>query len=105
MQTLNPATPEYLNSLFTISSESNEWKYLENELSKIELNKGINQPLVARNYGEVWQYLYSEEARFTVFGKKSFNHIFRHRNHPKTHKLEYIEMPASDSFCVTKSQS
>lgn len=105
MQSLNTVPVDYLSSLITLEHGDEEFKYLEAELSKIELNSGISQPVVAENFGEVWQYLYSEESHLTVFGKKAFNHVLRHRNHPKTHKLEFLQIPASESFCEQRANS
>lgn len=105
MQSLNTVPAEYLSSLITLKNGDKEFKYIEEQLTQIELNAGIHQPVIAENFGEVWQYLYSEESHIAVFGKKTFNHVLRHRYHPKTHKLEFLEIPASDSFYGDNAKS
>lgn len=73
--------------LFSVKRDTPEWDYMWQELAKHPINKGIKEPTVSYNDGELWEYMGSY-----VFDKKNSIHEFRHRCHPKTEEREYIKI-------------
>jgi hypothetical protein len=71
---------------------SPEWEYLWNWLINHPLNEGLEQPDIALNEGEAWQYTGSYKQGDKVI------HTMRHRLHPVTQKLEQISLYASNEF-------
>lgn len=60
------------------------------------INKDIEQPSLAMNDGEAWQYMGSYMQGERVI------HSFRHRNHPVTNTRKDLSVNASEAF--TKEQ-
>lgn len=69
-----------------------EWNYMWEWLEKHPLNEGLEEPSVALNEGEAWQYVGSYKMGDKVI------HSLRHKNHPLTKKVEQISLYASDDF-------
>ncbi len=75
-----------------VKRDSPEWDFMWLWLELHAINEGLENPIVAENDGEVWQYIGSfKHLNKTV-------HEFRHRNHPRTNKLYEAPLPASDTF-------
>lgn len=87
------------DKLNVVHPESPEFQYLWEELGKHKLNKKLEDPCNADNFGEAWQYMYTDKCSFMFFWKRDC-HVFRHRCHPKTNKAERLEIPVSKSFSV-----
>jgi|688.fasta_scaffold2065675_1 hypothetical protein len=75
-----------------IKRDSPEWHYIWTWLEKHPINEGINDPSVAINNQECWQYT------GTFKNGKDAVHSFRHKNHPKTNYIINLSLNASDSF-------
>ena len=78
--------------LVAIKIGSPEWEFMWNWLASHPINEGLEEPQVAENNGEAWQYMSS----YLQSGK--ILHEFRHRNHPTTNKLEIIVLHGSNAF-------
>lgn len=65
---------------------SPEWEYIWNWLENHPINAGIEQPSVALNDGEAWQYIGSYRNGNTVVSE------LRHRKHPLTNRLELLSL-------------
>lgn len=76
----------------TVKRDTAEWLYMWLWLEENAINEGLEEPTVAENDGEVWQYVGSYKNGSKVV------HEFRHRNHPKTNDVEKRSLHASDSF-------
>ena len=64
------------------------WSYLDNH----PLNEGIEQPSVALNGNEVWQYVGSYKQGDVII------HAMRHLHHPRYNRTEYVSVRASTGF-------
>jgi len=82
--------------LILIKTDSEEWNYIWEWLSKHPINEGIENPSLALNEGEGWAYMGSYMQGERVI------HTFRHRNHPITLGVKQVSLNASESF--TKEQ-
>lgn len=60
--------------------DSLEWEAAWAALAKEKINRDLDEPTVAMNWGEQWQYCGSQVC--TSDGTTT--HWFRHRSHPKT---------------------
>lgn len=69
-----------------VNEGSPEWDYMWAKLAELPLNAGISDPTTAEHNLEVWEYMGTYENQ----------HSFRHRNHPKTGKREYVYIPAKE---------
>jgi hypothetical protein len=80
-------------------SNVDEWNYMWKMLAESPINSSLtgeigteNDPTVACNDEEVWQYmdtsLYAGELK----------HCFRHREHPATNRREYVQISVSKDF-------
>lgn len=85
-----------------VSPGHSEWHYLWAELAKHESNRGLSDPTVANNFGEVWQYMETHEVSSLWSGKRQF-HCFRHRLHPVKGADYRIKIPASRNFDAADS--
>jgi hypothetical protein len=83
--------------LIFIKRDSKEWEYMWDKVAKHPINDGYEEPTLLMYQGEIWQYMGS------VKNKSSINHEFRHRNHPKFKKREYIVIPSSKDFLKNKN--
>lgn len=82
--------------LILIEPNSTEWDYMWQWLNDHPINKDIEQPSLAMNEGEAWQYMGSFKQNERVI------HQFRHRFHPVTQGRKDLSVKASDTF--TKEQ-
>lgn len=78
--------------LILIEPNSPEWDFMWNWLSNHPINENIEEPSVAQNNGESWQYMGSFKQEERVI------HEFRHRNHPATNLIQNLKVHASDAF-------
>ena len=77
-----------------IKEDSNEWNYMWNWVATHPLNEGLEEPsLAVSEDNEVWQYMGSFRQNNVSI------HEFRHRNHPRTNKVEYLKVKNSESMC------
>lgn len=85
--------------LVLIEIDSAEWNYMWNWLASHPINEGIENPSLALNDGEAWQYMGSYKQGDRVLSQ------FRHRNHPKTNTVysTSIEHKNFDINCIVKS--
>jgi hypothetical protein len=77
------------DNVYLVRNQSAEWHYMWLMLGYDKINDGQkgkpgtrNDPTVAYNNGEAWQYT------LTGFQDGELVHCFRHRNHPKTKQRE-----------------
>jgi hypothetical protein len=75
--------------LILIKQDTPEWEYMWEWLASHPLNEGIENPSLAVNNGEAWQYMGSYKQDKRVL------HTFRHRQHPKYNKVENVSVSAS----------
>lgn len=90
-------SPSIFDVLDIVKPSEKEWDYMWKELETHPINKGIKEPLCACNFGEVWQYLYTEECSYFFFWKRQC-HVFRHRFHPKKNRHVKLLIPASKTY-------
>lgn len=78
--------------LVLIEPNSPEWEYMWKWLEEHPINKDIEEPTLAMNEGEAWQYMgtFKQDDRII--------HEFRHRNHPATGLRQYLKVSGSDTF-------
>jgi hypothetical protein len=69
-----------------------EWEFAWNWLANHPLNKGLEQPDIAPNNGEGWQYMGSYRNNAQVI------HEFRHRSHPVTNDVQFLKVNASETM-------
>ena len=81
-----------------IKRDSPEWDYMWNWLAQHPLNEGSENPTEMDNLGEIWEYMGSYKRGNEVF------HEMRHRNHPRTSKMETLVLKASDAFTEEQIQ-
>ncbi len=63
-------------NLILVQQNSTEWNYMWDWLADNPINQSLENPSLAINDGEVWQYMGSYQQDTRVI------HTFRHRNHP-----------------------
>lgn len=68
---------------------SSDWDYIWDYLKSHPINEGLEEPHVAFNNGEVWQYMSSYKNGNTVISE------YRHRSHPKTNDVYRISLEHS----------
>ena len=78
--------------LVLIKLDSPEWDFMWNWLENHPLNKGLDNPSLATNGSESWQYMGSLKQ------KNRLIHQFRHRNHPVTNSIQSISVQNSPAF-------
>lgn len=78
--------------LVIIERESAEWNYMWEWLENHPINEGIENPRLALNNGELWQYMGSHRQ------DKKVIHSFRHRQHPRDNQRKNLSLNASDKF-------
>lgn len=69
-----------------------EWEYMWSWLGNHPANYDLEEPTLAFNKGEGWQYMGSFRQGHRVI------HEFRHRNHPKAEGLVELKLSASSAF-------
>lgn len=75
-----------------VKRDTAEWLFMWLWLELHPINANINEPTVALNDGECWEYMGS----FKHMDKTV--HEFRHRNHPATNDRYLASLSASDTF-------
>ena len=78
--------------LVAIKIGSPEWEFMWNWLASHPVNEGLEEPQVAENNGEAWQYMGSFKNKDKVI------HEFRHRLHPVTGTVYKATVQASPDF-------
>jgi hypothetical protein len=82
--------------LILIQPNSVEWDYMWTWLENHPVNKGLDEPSIALNNNEAWQYMGSYKQGDRVI------HELRHRDHPVTNSIQNLKLQASELF--TKDQ-
>lgn len=82
--------------LVLIKIDSIEWNVMWDWVGSHPINQGIENPSVALNEGEGWQYM------GTIMQGNKAIHQIRHKHHPVTNTIQNISCNASESF--TKDQ-
>lgn len=80
--------------LLLVPRGSLEWDLMWARVGKLRINKGLDRPTIANNYGDIWEYMETVQSPF------GFKHIFRHRHHPKTGYKVYVEIRATFGFKI-----
>lgn len=75
--------------LVLIKQDSAEWNYMWDLVRNHPINESIEEPTIALNNGEAWQYMGSYRQDDKVI------HTFRHRNHPKTNRRYDLTLHSS----------
>lgn len=75
-----------------IEQDSNEWNYIWEWLAMHPINTGLDEPSVALNNQESWQYMGSYKQDEKVV------HSLRHRCHPRTQARMDLSLFASDGL-------
>lgn len=85
--------------MILIKTDSGEWNRMWDELASHPLNEGIEEPSLAVNEGEAWQYIgsYRQDKRII--------HEFRHNLHPKYNQKEYLKFNSSELISDEDIQS
>lgn len=78
--------------LVLIKEGSDEWNTMWSMIETHPINEGLEEPKVALNQGEAWQYMSS------YLQNDKLLHEFRHRLHPRTNKLERIVLNSGNKF-------
>lgn len=86
-----------MNGISLVTADSNEWHYMWAELAKQAANRELPDPTVAENFGEVWQYMETQDVSSFWLGKRLF-HCFRHRLHPVKGAEYRLKIPTSRGF-------
>ena len=79
-------------NLILIKPNSPEWDFMWKWLENHPIKKGVEDPTLALNEGEAWQYMGSFQQ-----GNRAI-HEFRHRNHPITKSIQSLKVQASELF-------
>jgi hypothetical protein len=85
--------------LIVIKIESKEWDYMWDWLSNHPINKDIDNPTIAENQGEEWQYMGSFKNGDNVI------HEFRHRCHPATQNKYSVTFAASKDLTADQIEN
>ena len=80
--------------LVLIKPESIEWNYIWQWLENHPINKDIENPTLATNNGESWQYMGSYKQGNRLL------HSLRHRCHPLTDRVETLSLQNSTEFTL-----
>lgn len=78
--------------MILIKRDSQEWERMWDNLAMHPINEGYEAPSLVVNEDEGWQYIGSFRHG------KQVVHEFRHKNHPRFGRKEYIKFPASDTL-------
>lgn len=82
-----------------IKPDSEEWNEMWEEVKNHPINDNIENPTLALNMGEAWQYMGSYKKNGIVISD------FRHRCHPKTdnlYRFSYEHTSVADDNIVRK---
>ncbi|ELQ9442583.1 hypothetical protein R3E37_005512 [Serratia marcescens] len=86
-----------LTRVLLVIRDKDEWHYMWDKLAKHPSNRGLSEPTVAENFGEMWSYMETQEVGSFWLGKRRF-HYFRHRMHPTKIGEYRVRIPASRHF-------
>ena len=75
-----------------IKKDTAEWEHIWNFVANHPINEGIDEPRLAINEGEGWQYMGSYK------NGKQIIHEVRHRFHPRTLDVYKLSFNGSESF-------
>lgn len=75
-----------------VEQGSPEWEFIWDYVAKHPINEGIEEPKIAFNQGEQFQYMGSYRQGNKVV------HSVRHRSHPRDNQRKDINFYASDKF-------
>ena len=78
--------------MLLIKKGTTEWEYMWDYVANHPINEGIDEPRLAINEGEGWQYIGSYK------NGKQIIHEVRHRFHPKTMGVYKLSFNGSESF-------
>jgi hypothetical protein len=78
--------------LVLIKEGTDEWNAMWERLAQHPINEGLDDPKIAFNQGESWQYMLSSRQGDKVI------HSYRHRQHPKDNQRKNVSFYASDKF-------
>jgi hypothetical protein len=78
--------------LVIVEQGSEEWQYIWDYVANHPINEGIDEPRVAFNQGEQFQYMGSYRQGDKVC------HSIRHRFHPRNNDRVNLTFHASDKF-------
>lgn len=78
--------------LVLVERDTPEWDFMWEWVEQHPINEGIENPRLALNFGEVWQYMGSYRQDNKVI------HSFRHRQHPRDNQRINLSVNASDKF-------
>lgn len=81
-------------NLILIKANSPEWDFMWKWLEDHPINKGLEEPSIALNDSEAWQYMGSWQQDDRVI------HSFRHRNHPVTNSIQNVSVHASKDLTL-----
>ena len=68
------------------------WEHIWDEIAKNPINNGIDNPSIAMNEGEAWQYM------GTILDGTKYLSDFRHRCHPYNSLPKYITIEHPDGI-------
>ena len=75
-----------------IKRDSQEWEKMWDMVANHPINEGIEEPSLAINEGEAWEYMGSFRQDNRII------HEFRHRFHSKFQRREYLKLNASETI-------
>lgn len=78
--------------MILIKQDSQEWNNMWDKVANHPINEGYEKPSILFNEGEAWQYMGSFKQDSRII------HEFRHRNHPRFQRREYIKLKASETI-------
>jgi hypothetical protein len=84
-----------------IKRDSQEWINLWDKLSNHPINENIEEPNIALNNGETWQYLGTYKNKDKLISE------FRHRNHPAYNNVQKVVFEHDKDFdmsCIEVSK-
>jgi hypothetical protein len=84
-----------------LKRDSQEWINLWDKLSKHPINENIEEPNIALNNGESWQYLGTYKNKDKLISE------FRHRKHPAYNNIQKVVFEHDKDFdmsCIEVSK-
>jgi hypothetical protein len=76
--------------MLIVKQNSQEWDWMWEYVAAHPINEDIQEPSVAINEGESWQYMCSFKHTDKII------HTFRHRLHPRFQRTEHIVFNSSE---------
>ena len=78
--------------MIIVKRDSDEWNNMWERVAMHPINEGLPDTSMAMNEGEAWQYMGSFKQGDKVI------HEFRHRNHPRFQRQEYLKFEGRDKL-------